>query len=228
MFGNHWRELSFWKWWWRERAPIELRVGTYVFLLALVLSGGWLAAGRLSAAGAVSDTYALETTLVRTITVRQQGKLVRRVVRVVKHVEVRPETILRTETSFGTKFVTTPGGVRLVREKVVRYVPRVRTRVVTVGGKTRTVTETQVVPTTTVQTRTETNVVTGATRVQTETQSETTVVTVVQTVVDQRTVTETETQTNTRTVTETVPVTVTVTETAPPETVTVTTSASGG
>lgn len=226
MFGSHWREFGFWKWWWRERAPIGLRVGTYVFLLALTLTGGWLAANRVSSAGAASATYALETTQVevRTITVRQQGKLVRRVVRVVKRVRLRPETILRTETSFGTTFVTTPGGVRLVREQVVKYVPRVRTRVVTVGGKTRTVTETHVVPTTTVETRTETNVVTGATRVQTET----TVLTDVQTVVDQRTVTETETQTTTHTVTETVPVTVTVTETAPPETVTVTTSAGGG
>jgi hypothetical protein len=230
VFGSHWREFSFWKWWWRERAPIGLRVGTYVFLLALMLTGGWLAANRVSSAGAASATYPLETTQVevRTITVRQQGKLVRRVVRVVKRVRLRPETILRTETSFGTTFVTTPGGVRLVREQVVKYVPHVRTRVITVGGKTRTVTETHVVPTTTVETRTETNVVTGATRVLTETRAETTVVTDVQTVVDQRTVTETETQTNTRTVTETVPVTVTVTETTPPETVTVTTSASGG
>jgi len=227
VFGDHWRELGFWKWWWRERAPIELRVGTYVFLLALVLAGGWLASGRLSSAGAVSDTYALETTLMRTITVRQQGKLVRRVVRVVKQVRVRPETIFRTDTTFGTKFVTTPGGVRIVRQRVVKYVPRVRTHVVTVGGKTRTVTETLQVPTTTIETRTETNVVTGATRTVTETQSQTqtqtNVITTERTVVDQQTVTET--QTHTATVTETVPVTVTETVTS---TDTVTVTVTGG
>jgi len=188
-----------------------------------VLAGGWLASGRLSSAGAVSDTYALETTLMRTITVRQQGKLVRRVVRVVKQVRVRPETVFRTDTTFGTKFVTTPGGVRVVRQRVVKYVPRVRTHVVTVGGKTRTVTETLQVPTTTIETRTETNVVTGAKRTVTETQSQTNVITTERTVVDQQTVTET--QTHTATVTETVPVTVTETVTS---TDTVTVTVTGG
>jgi hypothetical protein len=182
-----------------------------VFLLALVLAGGWLAANRVSSARAVSDAYVLETTLIKTITVRQQGKLVRRVVQVVKRVRLRPETVFRTDTSFGTKIVTTPGGVRVVRQRVVKYVPRVRTHVVTVGGKTRTVTETRQVPTSTVETRTETNVVTGATRTVTETQSQTDVITTERTVVDQQTVTET--QTHTVTVTETVPVTFTDTVT---------------
>jgi hypothetical protein len=190
---------------------VGLRVGCYVLLLAALLTGGWFAASRLSPAAADTSAYALETTLTKTVTVRQNGKLVRRAVRVVKRVRLRPETVFRTDTAFGTKFVTTPGGVRVVRQRVVKYVPRVRTRVVTVGGKTRTVTETRQVPTTTVETRTETNVVTGATRTVTETQSRTDVVTNERTVVDQQTVTET--QTHTVTVTETVPVTFTDTVT---------------
>jgi hypothetical protein len=225
VFRSHWREIGFWKWWWQHRAPMELRVGGYLLLLCALLAGGWVAASRLSPAGAVPSAYTLETTLTKTVTVRESGKLVRRVVRVVKRVRLKPETVFRTDTAFGTKFVTTPGGVRFVRQRVVKYVPRVRTRVITVGGKTRTVTETRQVPTTTVQIRTETNVVPGATRTVTETdtqtqvqtqmqtQTQTQVVTTERTVVDQQTVTETET----RTVTETVPVTVT-------ETVTVTTS----
>ena len=211
MFGSHWREIRFWKWWWQNRAPVGLRVGCYVLLLALLLTGGWFAASRLSPAAAGSNVYTLETTLNKTVTVRQGGKLVRRVVHVVKRVRLRPETVFRTDTTFGTKFVTTPGGVRVVRQPVVKYVPRVRTHIVTVGGKTRTVTETQQVPTTTIQTRTETNVVTGATRTVTETQSQTNVITTERTVVDQQTVTET--QTHTVTVTETVPLTITNTVT---------------
>jgi hypothetical protein len=194
---------------------VELRVGGYLLLLCALLTGGWLAANNLSTAGAVPSAYTLETTLTKTVTVRQSGKLVRRIVHVVKRVRLRPETVFRTDTAFGTRFVTTPGGVRIVRQRVVKYVPRVRTRVVTVGGKTRTVTETLQVPTTTIQTRTETNVVTGATRTVTQTESRTEVVTTERTVVDQQTVTETQTHT----VTETVPVTVTethtVTETVP-------------
>jgi hypothetical protein len=190
---------------------MELRVGGSLLLLSALLVGGWFAASRLSSARAVSSAYTLETTLTKTITVRQNGKLVRRAVHVVKRVRLRPETVFRTDTAFGTKFVTTPGGVRVVRQRVVKYVPRVRTRVVTVGGKTSTVTETRQVPTTTVETRTETNVVTGATRTVTETQSQTDVITTERTVVDQQTVTET--QTHTVTVAETVPVTLTDTVT---------------
>jgi hypothetical protein len=223
VFGSHWREIRFWKWWWQNRAPVGLRVGCYVLLLAVLLTGGWFAASRLSPAAAGSNAYTLETTLTKTVTVRQGGKLVRRVVHVVKRVRLRPETVFRTDTTFGTKIVTTPGGVRVVRQPVVKYVPRVRTHVVTVGGKTRTVTETLQVPTTTVETRTETNVVTGGTRTVTETQSQTNVITTERTVVDQQTVTET--QTHTATVTETAPVTVTETVTS---TDTVTVTVTGG
>jgi hypothetical protein len=166
-----------------------------------LLTGGWFAASRLSPAAADTSAYTLETTLTKTVTVRQNGKLVRRAVRVVERVRLRPETVFRTDTAFGTKFVTTPGGVRVVPQRVVKYVPRVRTRVVTVGGKTRTVTETQQVPTTTVAT--------GATRTVTETQSRTDVITTERTVVDQQTVTETQTVT----VAETVPLTITDTVT---------------
>jgi hypothetical protein len=215
VFRSHWRELAFWKWWWTKRASLELRLGSYLFLLVLLLAGGWLAASRLSSAGAVPESYVLETTLLRTVTVRQQGKLVKKVVRVVKRVRVHPETVFKTETAFGTQFVTTPRGVRVVRQRVVKYVPRVRNRIVTINGKTKTVSETRLVPTTTVETRTETATVAGPGRTVTETDSRTAVVTTERTVVDEKTVTEMET----RTVTQ--PVTVTHTETLPPDTVTV-------
>jgi len=55
---------------------------------------------------------------------------------VVRRVVYRPQTAFRT--LFGTRVITTRGGVR--------YIPVVKKRVVTVNGKTRTITETQLVP----------------------------------------------------------------------------------
>ncbi len=238
MFGSHWREPGFWKWWWQHRVPFEFRAGAYLLLLMLLLGGGLFAADRLSSANAGSGTgaYVLETTVARTVTIREHGKLVRKLLPVVRRIYVRPSTRYRTETEVGTQLITSPGQVRLVRQRVVRYVPTVRNRVLTVSGKTQTLSEPRLVPVTTVETRTRTNVVTAA-RTLTDTQVRTAVVTNQQTVVDQRTVTNNQTQTRTltetlpprtvtetlppRTVTETLPsVTVTQTQTLPPETVT--------
>ena len=52
VFREHWREPSFWQWWWQNRAPAELRGGVYLFLLALFLGGGIFAADSLSSASA--------------------------------------------------------------------------------------------------------------------------------------------------------------------------------
>src|SRR3954451_4745428 len=199
MFRKHWRKPSFWRWWWRNRVPLEGRVAAGVAVLALLLAGGWLASGRLSRAEAKSDSgpFVLETTVERLITVREQGKLVKKLVPVVRRVLVQ-----RTRTQFGTQMVTMPGQTRVVREPVVKYVPQVHERVVQVNGKTRTIMETRLVPVTSVQTRTQTNLVTNQ-----------------QTVVDQRTVTERQTDVRTAVVTETAPPR-TVTQTPPPETVT--------
>jgi hypothetical protein len=218
MFRQHWRDPHFWNWWWRNRLPLEVRAVAALVLLALLLGGGWFAAGRLSTAHAGRDAYVLETTVQRVVTVREKGKLVRKLIPVVRRVVVQPSTEFRTQTQYATQVVTTPGGVRIVRKPVIRYVPKIRIRVVTNNGRVRTVSETRLVPTTKVETRTETSVVTGE-RTVTNTAVQT------QTVVNVRTVTNTQTETvvatTTQVQTETEPP-VTVTETQPAETVTVT------
>lgn len=223
MFRQHWRDPHFWSWWWQNRLPLEVRVGAALVLLALLLGGGWFAAGRLATAHAGRDAYVLETTVQRVVTVREKGKLVRKLIPVVRRVVVQPATEFRTETQYATQVVTTPGGVRVVRKPVVRYVPKIRTRVVTNNGRVRTVSETRFVPTTNVETRTETSVVTGE-RTVTNTAVQT------QTVVTARTVTNTQTETvmatTTEVQTETEPP-VTVTETQPGDTVTVTVTDGG-
>ena len=67
MIREHWRELAFWRWWFAQRAPREVRWGLGLLGLVLVLGGGFLAADRLSQARAgVSPTgsYTFETTVV--------------------------------------------------------------------------------------------------------------------------------------------------------------------
>jgi hypothetical protein len=219
MFRKHWSDPNFWKWWFRNRFSLEVRVGGALVLLALLLGGGWVAADRLTPATAAdSSAYVFETTVKRVVTVREKGKIVRKLVPVVRRIVVHPATQYRTETQYGTRLVRTPGGVRTVRQPVIRYVPEVRTRVVTNNGRVRTVSETKFIPTTKVETRTETAVVTGE-RTVTNTAVQ------IQTVVNARTVTDTQTATVLDTVTEVQTETappVTVTETLPAETVTVT------
>jgi hypothetical protein len=228
VFRRHWRELAFWRWWWTNRAPGALRLGLGLFLLGAVLVGGLLTADRLSTAkGGVEQTALLRTyveTVDKVVTVREKGKIVRKIVPVVhvRKVKVlsKPQTVLQTQTSFRTLAVTTKGKVRLIRQKVVRRVPVVRTHLVTVSGKTRTVAVTQYKPTTAVETRSQTvtnaQTVTNSKTV-TNTDTETDVVTTVQTKTQtvQNTVTETDVVTETQPVTVeiTVPVTVTVTVT---------------
>ena len=48
VFRKHWREPSFWKWWWQNRLSLEIQVGAMLVLLALLLGGGWLAAAKLA------------------------------------------------------------------------------------------------------------------------------------------------------------------------------------
>jgi hypothetical protein len=229
---EHWRELAFWRWWWTNRAPAAVRLGLGLLLLGVVLAGGLLAANRISSAkGGVQETDVLGTyveTTDKQVTVREQGRTVRKIVPVVhvRKVEVRvlskPQTVLRTHTSFQPREVTIEGRVRTVRQKVVRRVPVVRTQVVASSGKTQTVAVTQFKPTTAIETRAQT--VTNSktvTNTDTEVHLVTTVQTRTQTV--QNTVTETDTVTETNTVTETQPA-ITVEVTVPvPVTVTVTT-----
>jgi hypothetical protein len=232
VFRRHWRELAFWRWWWMNRAPGALRLGLGLFLLGAVLVGGLLTADRLSTAkGGVEQTAELRTyveTVNKIVTVREKGKIVRKVVPVVhvRKVKVlsRPQTVLQTQTSFRTLEITTKGKVRTIRQKVVRRVPVVKTQLVTVSGKTQTIAVTQYKPTTAIETRSQTvtNAVTNSqtvtnSRTVTNTATETDVVTTTQT----RTQTVQNTVTETDVLTQTLPVTVEVT-------VTVTTTASSG
>ena len=205
---KHWREPEFWHWWWHARIRVEVKAVGTVVVLALMLGGGWIAADRLSSAsasGPAAPGFTFETTIEKVVTVREKGKLVRKLVPVVRKVFVKRQTKFKTLTDVTTDVIKTPGGVRIVRRRVVKLVPVVTRKVVTVNGKTRTLVTTRLVATTNVQTQT-------LTQTQTQTQ------------VDVRTQTQTQTQTVTTEQTVTQPITETVTTTITQDPVTVTTT----
>ena len=214
MIRENWRSPRFWPWWWRNAAPFDVKAVVVLVLVGLLLVGGFFASGHLTSAKAAgssgADSYILETTVRKVVTVREHGKVVvKRVPVVVRRTVVRASTDYQTVVN--TQVVTTPGGVRYVQKKVLRYVPVVHTSIVHVDGKTKTLTQTRLVPTTRTETQTLTNVVTNQ---QTITNQSTVVVDHTATV--ERSVTSVETETVTRTVTEPAPDPVTVTVTAPP------------
>lgn len=227
MFKENWRTLGFWRWWWRSYVPADAKYMAAVLLAGALLVGGYFASGHLAGASAArsADSYIRETTISKIVTVKEHGRtIVKRVPVVIRKTIVHASTAWAT--SVDTRVVTTPGGLRYVTKKVVHYVPVVRKRTVLVNGKTRTVTQTRLVPTV----KTETSVVTNQ---QTVTNQSTVVVnksnTVTQPVTTVEThtvtqppdtVTETQTETQTETVTETVTVTTTVQ--SPPDTTTIT------
>lgn len=212
MFRRRLLDPGYWRWYWSMRASPAARLVVGAAVLGLLFVGGWFGARHLTAADAQTATgrYVIRETVQKVVTLRRRGKVIRRLVPVVRRVTVAPET------RYATEVVTVPG---VVKQPVVRYVPTVRDRIVTVGGKTTTVSETRLVPTTTDRTRT---------AVVTATQTRT--VTNPQTVTNQNTVTRTLTTTDTRTVTNSETVVRTVTSTLPvtvtetlPVTVTLTT-----
>src|SRR4051812_44073586 len=225
MFKDNWRTFGFWRWWWRSAVPTDAKYMAGIVLAGVLLVGGYFASGHLAGASVAksSDSYIRETTISKIVTVKEHGRtVVKRVPVVVRKTIVHSSTAWAT--SVDTRVVTTPGGFRYVTKKVVRYVPVVHKRTVRVNGKTKTLTETRLVPTV----KTETNVVTNQ---QTVTNQSTVVVnrpsTVTQpvTTVETHTVTlppETVTQTETQTQTETVTQTVVTTVQGPPITITVT------
>src|SRR5258708_37516661 len=108
MWCEHWREPDFWRWFWQARVRFEVKAVLTLGLLAGILGGGWVAADRLSTAGAsVSSvrTFSYETTVKKVITVREKGKLVRKLVPVVRRSFV-------TTTKLETNVITIPGGVQ--------------------------------------------------------------------------------------------------------------------
>jgi hypothetical protein len=217
-----WRKPDYWLWLWRARVPFEAKIAAGAVGLVALLGIGWLAADRLTAAKASTSTDALvlETTVSKLITVREKGRLITKRVPVIRRI-VRSETATAnvTQLRYRTNVVTTPGKTRTVSRLVTTVVPVVKTRVIKVNGKTRTVVETNLLTTT----RTETQVQTQ-TRQQTVTNNVTqppSTVTQSQTSTQTRTVTTTQTQTVTTTNTVTLPAE-TVTVTGPTQTVTIT------
>jgi hypothetical protein len=220
---EHWREADYWlslwyRWSWQRRVSPRAKLALVVAALLLLGVGGWFAADRLTPANAGNaslDSFVLETTVNKIVTVRERGKVVRKVVPVVKKVYLPRQTELVLRTQYEKRVVTTPGTVHIVRRLVTTYVPVLKKQLVTVNGKTRTVVRRQLVPTTRVETQIQT---------QTQTQTRVAVTTNQQTVVNQQTLTST--RTNTQTVTlpakTTTVITPPVTVTGPGETVTVT------
>jgi hypothetical protein len=217
LFRENWKARGYWRWLWRS-LPADAKYMAAVLLAGVLLVGGYFASGHLAGASATrdaADTYVLQTTISKVVTVKEHGRtVVKRVPVVIRRTVVHSSTAYAT--SVETRVVTTPGGLRYVTKKVVRYVPVVHKRTVLVNGKTQTLTETRVVPTV----KTLTNVVTDQ---ETVTNQSTVVVnrssTVTQpvTTVETQTVTlppGTVTETDTQTVTHTETVVETVTEPA--------------
>jgi hypothetical protein len=185
-------------------------------LLPLLAWAGYAAVNAMGSSPRAAESYVrLDTTVIRTVKVREHGKVVIKRIPEIKHIYAKPVTVMRTRT------VQTPGGTKVVTEPVVRYRPVYRRKVVLVHGKPVTV-----------------NQVVTNTRMLTDTQLLTVTNERTSTVVNERTSTvvqnQTVNQTQTFTKTETAPVVTitlppdTVTEhetvTQPPDTVTVTTS----
>jgi hypothetical protein len=172
---DHWRELDFWRWWWRNRVPFAVKSVLAVLVLAGVVAGGWFAAQSLPSAKADDNASAtVVRTVQRVVTVRESGKVVVHRVRQVRTVFVAnpaaptktvhdtttvaspssgggTRTIVRTVTSLGVKAVAPQ--VRTVRRTVTRTVTRTKTvpkvteRVITIIEQQKPVTVTVTVTT---------------------------------------------------------------------------------
>jgi hypothetical protein len=195
---------------WRQRVPFGAKVATVGVLLCGLLVGGLGAADRVTSAGGDNKRLMLQTTVERLVTVREKGRILRKLVPVaLKRVETgrRRETFYKTEPK--TFYKTEP-----------KYV----TRVVSADGDPRAVTirqfTPQIVGSTRPMTRTETAALTRTvTSVQNVTQPAGTMTT---TMTNTLTRTETRVETTTRTATQTVTETQIETVTVPAGTVTVT------
>jgi hypothetical protein len=126
------------KWWVADRrdairgssdAKLVLALG----LVAVLGAGGYIAAGKVTQAGAgttgSSDLVRLVRTVREPVTVRIHGHTVVRWRVRREVVRARAQTVLQTQT------VQTPGGTKVITRPVVTY----RKQVVRLRGKTRTV-----------------------------------------------------------------------------------------
>jgi hypothetical protein len=169
------------------------------FALLVALFGGGVAASGTLSGTSTRDTLAeqvvITTTQFRTVREVVHGKVRIRRVPVVRRILAKPQTVREVST------ILTPGGTRTVLHRVTKLVPVVRKRVVTVGGKTQTISSLVTVTSVSTQTQVVTNEHT-------------------QTVVNSQTATQTVTHNETATQVQTVTQVQMVTP--PPDTVTVT------
>ncbi len=156
MFRENWRSPAFWRWWWRNSVPVEVKLPLAAAFVALLLVGGYFAADQLSGASASngSGSYVLETTVRKVVTVREHGKLVvKRVPVVIRRNVVHSQTSYQTVVN--TKVVTRKGDVQHVVKKVTQLLPV--ERVVKVTNQSTVVvnhTDTVVQPVTSIETTT--------------------------------------------------------------------------
>jgi hypothetical protein len=144
---EHWRELGFWRWWWRNRVPFAVKSVLAVLVLAGIVIGGWFAAQGLPSAKADDNSSAtVVRTVQRTVTVRESGKVVVHRVRQVRTVFVAnpaasTKTVHDTRTVVGAHTVVQTVSAPLVRT-VVRTVaaPAAKPTPTRVRTVTRTVT----------------------------------------------------------------------------------------
>jgi hypothetical protein len=224
---RHWYRASYWRWWWQVAAG-RITKATLVFIAA-ALGGfaGYAAAGGLftsaHAAGAVqvvtvrSVEVRRPVTVKRVVTVRENGRIVRKLVPVVR-VVARRQTVV--ETTFRTN-----NQVRTVTAAAPLRPPEaVAGGTVTVREPGSTVVVTRIVSTTPAETKVVEHRQTVTTRQLVANQHTVTANRTVTAPADAVTVTRTATQTETqsqtvpgatvlRTTTQSVPVTTTVTRT---------------
>jgi hypothetical protein len=206
---THWREPHYWLWLWRQRVPFAAKVTTVAVILCGLLAGGLGAADRLTSGSGSSGELVFQTTVEKLVTVREKGRIVRKLVPVaLKRIQRRAN-----QPKYVTRVVSTSGDVPA--HTVAKLVPVVATRRVTIAGEPRTVVSTRLEPTTRAETATVTRTVTNTQNV---TQP---AATVTKTETDTVARTETRVETTTRTATQTVTETRVQTVTLPPETVTV-------
>jgi hypothetical protein len=213
---THWRERQYWLWIWRQRIPFGAKVTGIVVFLCALLGAGWVTADGLTSTHGSSDAVMLETTVVKLVTVREKGRIVRKAVLVTMQ---RPRGASSpTQPKYVT--VTASASGDATAHTLTRLVPVVAKRQITIDADPRTVTRTRLATTARTRTATVARTVTSSENVTqpavTVIKPETSTITRTETRVD--TITRTQTQAVTQTVTlpaETVTVVDTVTVTVP-------------
>jgi len=125
--------------------PIDAKVLGGLIGLALLFVGGGYAAWNMperkaaSRADAASHTFVPPAvqTVQRVVTVRERGRVVRRLVPVVERV-VAPGTLV-TETRLETATIVADGATQVVTTERIERVPVLERRVVTIGGEVQTI-----------------------------------------------------------------------------------------